>query len=118
MHSNGQGKRAAPREIHGQAIEINHRGEPGILILILLHPQCQIPGEMLIVRQAAAKQTAVAASGGNAMSVRENGVRAEFRSEDLIHEAFFGLAFGKNVKADQCEGLPPTTFFSHNSESV
>ena len=118
MRSNGQGNRASPREIGRQAIEINHRGEPGILILILLHPQSEVQGEMFVVRQTAAKQPTVATPGGNAMNVRENLVRAEFRSENLIDKAFFGLAFGKNVKADQCEGLPPTTFFSHNSDSV
>ena len=73
---------------------------------------------MVVVHQAAAKQTAVPAAGGNTTSVGENVVCAEFRRENLIDEAFFRLAFGKNVKTDQCEGLPPTTFFSHNSDSV
>ena len=73
---------------------------------------------MFVVGQATAKQTAVPAASSNAMGVGDNVVRAEFRSENFIDETFFRLAFGKNVQADQCEGLPPTTFFSHNSDNV
>jgi hypothetical protein len=73
---------------------------------------------MFIVQQAAAKQATISAAGGDTMRIREYVVSTEFGSEDPIDEAFLGLALNEYVKTDQREGLPPTTFFSHNSDKV
>ena len=45
-------------------------------------------------------------------------VYAKSGREDVFDKAFLCLAFDKNVEPDQLEGLPPTIFFSHNSDSV
>ena len=58
------------------------------------------------------------APGRDAVGVHKDVKSTEHGSENLIDEALLGLAFSKYVKPDQCEGLPPTTFFSHNSDNV
>lgn len=73
---------------------------------------------MIIVHQSPTKQAAVPTPGGNAMGARENAVCAKFRSEDVVYETFLSLSFGDNMEPDQCEGLPPKMFFSHNSDNV
>ena len=73
---------------------------------------------MLVVHQTAAKHSAAMAPGRDAVDIHDDIARGKRRGEYLVDEAFLGLAFGKNVKPDQCEGLPPTTFFSHNSDNV
>ena len=73
---------------------------------------------MLVVHKTPAKHGAAAAPGRDAMDIRDDIVLGKFGGEYLVDETFLGLAFGKNMKPDQCEGLPPTTFFSHNSDSV
>ena len=73
---------------------------------------------MLIVSEASAKRPAVTAPRSDSVDVRKNLVLTEHRAENVINEAFLGLAFSENVKSDQREGLPPTTFFSHSSDSV
>jgi len=73
---------------------------------------------MLVPQKSTAEQAAVPASCRDAMDIGENAVRAEFWGQDLVYEAFLGLTLSENVKADQCDGLPPSTFFSHSSDSV
>ncbi len=73
---------------------------------------------MVVVQQTAAKRCAAMAPGSNAVDIRENIVFGQQGRQNPIDEIFLGLAFGKDMKPDQREGLPPTTFFSHNSDNV
>ncbi len=59
------------------------------------------------------------------VSARRNTVRVceyvrslKSRTEDIVNKPFLSLTFNKKVEADQRKGLPPTIFFSHNSERV
>ena len=60
----------------------------------------------------------MAAPSRNTVGVCKDFVYAKSRREDVFDKAFLSLAFGKDVEPDQLEGLPPTIFFSHNSDSV
>lgn len=73
---------------------------------------------MFIIDQTTAENAAMVAPGFDAAGVYKNGMRAKGGSKNALDEAFLRLAFSKNVEPDQSDGLPPTTFFSHNSDSV
>ena len=73
---------------------------------------------MFISHQAATEQPPMPAPGFDTAHVGEDIAGAELRREDGVDERFLGLAFGDDVQPDQGDGLPPTTFFSHNSDNV
>ena len=58
------------------------------------------------------------AASGDAVRSGKDIVCAQRRRKNFVDEALLRLAFNEKVEADQCDGLPPTTFFSHNSEIV
>lgn len=73
---------------------------------------------MLMIHQTAAKNPAAMSTGHDAASIRKDVVSGKRRSKYLVDRTFFGLPLGNDMEADQRDGLPPTTFFSHNSDKV
>ena len=107
-----------PPEIIGQSVEVHHSCEPTVCTSILLHPQRQIGLQLRVGRNTAPKDSRLPPACRDAMSVNEDAPHPEFRSKDGIYECLFGLTFYDGVQPDHREGLPPRTFFSHNSERV
>src|SRR5208283_1633031 len=57
-------------------------------------------------------------SGRDAMRVDKHVPDSKFRRQDIADERLLGLALDHCMQADHRAGLPPKTFFSHNSERV
>jgi hypothetical protein len=73
---------------------------------------------MIIVDKSAPENGSTMPAGGNAMDIREDVALGEGMGENLVDETILGLAFDEKMQTDQRPGLPPTTFFSHSSDSV
>ena len=105
-------------KIARQRVQVDHRCEPGVRILVLFHPQDQVSLKLLVAVPPAAMGAAMLAPGGYPVCVGEGVVSSELWGQYFIHEGLFGLTFDDDMKPNQCDGLPPRTFFSQSSESV
>src|ERR1039457_538699 len=109
---------SVPREVFRQAVEVNHSGEPGIRTFILLHPQNEVALQLVVAGNASPKNARPLSSRCEPVDVDEHPLCSEFRPEHIAHKRLFRLAFHNRVETNHRDGLPPRTFFSHNSDTV
>src|SRR5205807_2068650 len=73
---------------------------------------------MVILDKAPSKFVRSFSARGDPMRIHKHALYTQLRSQYLSYEGLFCLSFNNSVQANQCDGLPPSTFFSHSSESV
>ncbi len=73
---------------------------------------------MIVVDESSAVGRHAASPSRDSVDVCDHIGLPQFGSKDVSDEDLFGLSLDNDVKANQVEGLPPMTFFSHSSDKV